>query len=173
MLIEYIHSVAWPLKIDENFLSELTDDIARLKVIKGIEDKLLIRLKSTKFEDLIQIIATLTWKSEALEHVSSAMALKIERDREAALKLLDREYIYENIKTSNRRKGATSSNKIFDSEIKMYAKKLREEILKSKTKRCGAKTLQAALDESHKGHNLSIHILNGWIKQWNRDSENE
>ncbi len=173
MLIEHIHSVAFALKIDETFLSELTNDAAKLRAIKKIQNKLLIDFKSRKFEDLIQMIATLTWKSKVLEHVSAAMAQKIEQDRESALKLLNREYVYEDIKISNRRKGAASSNKIFDSEIKLYAKKKREEILETKSKRCGAKTLQAALDESHKGHNLSIHVLNGWIKQWNRDSENK
>lgn len=170
MLAEHIHSVAWPLKIDEKVVLELMDDDAKLKAIKRIKNKLSIDLKSTKHEDLIQIIATLTWRSETLTHVSEAMSKKIERDRESTLKLLDREYMFEDIKISNRRKGASSANKIFDSEIKRYAKKKREEIRKLTGKPCGAKTLQKALDESHKDHNLSIHILNGWIKQWKNES---
>jgi len=171
MLAEHIHSVAWPLKVDEKIFLEFMDDDVKSKAIKGIENKLLADLKSEKYEALIQIIANLTWKSETLMHVSVAMAQKIERDRESTLKLIDREHIFEDVKISKRKKGATSANKIFDSEIKRYAKKKREEIRRLTGKPCGAKTLQKALDESHKGHNLSIHILNGWIKQWKNETK--
>ncbi len=166
MLAEHVHSVAWPLKIDKDLLSEATDDAARLSAIQKIEDRLLIERRSSKPENLIHELAALTWSHNFLEHVAKAMGRKIEQDRESTLKLLDREIGFENIKISNRKKGASASNKIFESDLKEYAKERWLGIRNSTGKPCGAIKLQRELDESWKGHNIGIHTLNGWIKQW-------
>ena len=166
MLAEHVHSVAWPLKIDESLLAELIDDDARSKAIQKIKDRLFIERKSVKPENLIQELAALTWSHNFLEHVAGAMATKIERDRESTLKLLDREIGFESIKISNRKKGAATSNKIFKSALKEHAKERWLGIRNSTGKACGAIKLQKELDKSWKGHNIGIHTLNGWIKQW-------
>jgi hypothetical protein len=169
LLAEHIHSVASPLKIDEKIFLELMDDDAKLKAIKGIENKLLVDLKSKKYEALIQMIANLTWKSEALMHVSVAMAQKIERDRESTLKLLDRELIYENTKSSNRKAGANKRNEKHEIVLKKIAKEKWQEHRKSTGKPCGATTLIRLLVGEPGIDDLSEDTVKGWTQQWNKE----
>jgi hypothetical protein len=169
MLAEHIHSVASPLKIDEKIFLELMDDDAKLKATKGIENKLLVDLKSKKYEALIQMIANLTWKSEALMHVSVAMAQKIERDRESTLKLLDRELIYENTKSSNRKAGANKRNEKHEIVLKKIAKEKWQEHRKSTGKPCGATTLIRLLVGEPGIDDLSEDTVKGWTQQWNKE----
>lgn len=168
MLAEHVHSVTWPLKIDEDLLSEAIDDATRLGAIQKIKDRLLIERKSVKPENLIQELAALTWSHNFLEHVAKAMATKIGRDRESALKLIDRELVYENTKSSNRQAGASKTNERRETDLKKVAKEKWQEHRKS-GKLCGATTLIKLLAGEPGIDDLSEDTAKGWTKQWNKE----
>ncbi|MCM0028318.1 MAG: hypothetical protein NBV55_01315 [Polynucleobacter sp.] len=168
MLAEHVHSVTWPLKIDEDLLSEAIDDATRLGAIQKIKDRLLIERKSVKPENLIQELAALTWSHNFLEHVAKAMATKIGRDRESALKLIDRELVYENTKSSNRQAGASKTNERRETDLKKVAKEKWQEHRES-GKLCGATTLIKLLAGEPGIDDLSEDTAKGWTKQWNKE----
>ena len=173
MLAEHVHSVAWSLKIDESLLAELIDDDARSKAIQKIKDRLLIERKSIKPENLIQELAALTWSHNFLEHVAGAMATKIERDRESALSLIDRELIFENTKSSNRQAGANKANKRHEIDLKKIAKEKWQKYRKSTGKPCGATTLIRLLVGEPGIADLSEDTAKGWTRQWNKELKKE
>lgn len=169
MLEEHVHFVTWPLKIEENLLSQILDDSARSKAIHSIKNELAKDLESRKYEDLINLMALLTWKSQVLEQISVAMAKKIEMDMKSAHKLLKRERIYEDIKTSNRLRGSSTANKRHETDLKKIAKKKWFEYRKSSGKRCGIKTFLEILSDVPGSEDLKYDTAKGWIRQWNSE----
>lgn len=168
LLFELLHSVSWPAKIDESLFSELTDEANRLSAIQRIEDELLIKYESLNPKELIHEIATLTWGCKFLEHVAKSMADKIERERESNLRLIDHSLIYENIKLSNRKSGASASNERHETELKKIAK---EKWLKHREsgKPCGSATLIKLLYGVPGVMELSEDTAKGWTQQWNKE----
>ena len=168
LLFKLLHSVSWPAKIDENFFSGLIDEAQRFSAIQHIENELLIQYESLTPKELIHEIATLTWGYKFLEHVAKNMAAKIERDRESNLELIDYSLIYENIKFSNRKAGASVTNKRHETELKKIAKEKWKEHRKS-GKLCGATTLIGLLAGEPGIDDLSEDTVKGWTRQWNKE----
>lgn len=169
MLLELIHSVAWPSKIDSHFYSQLTDEALRIEAIRQIEGQFLVQYKSAKPEELIHELATLSWGYKFLESITKGMVTKIERDRESNLKLIDTELIYENIKLSNRQAGASKANRRREIDLKKIAKEKWQGYRKSTGKPCGATTLIKLLAGAPGIDDLSVDTAKGWTQQWNKE----
>jgi hypothetical protein len=169
LLIQLIHSVAWPAKIEKKYYLEVMNETKRLKAIECIENEMLAQYKSATPEELIHEIACLTWGYKFLEHLTKSMVTKFETDSKANFNLINKSIDYENIKLTNRKKGASTANKRHESELKKIAKEKWLRYRKSTGKACGATTLIKLLTGEPGIHDLSEDTAKSWVRKWNKD----